>query len=145
MSNTPLKGFLAAEDDREVRVDVRDGTWIIPRSDIESLSEWENAPAAAHAHKPVQVVIKPGSKIGFLRMMTVHPLERPFTLPEHYSKLIGNRDLSEMAQQWGLRQGFKVVEPLGFGPHDTVSCWEDPSGWGLVCQGDDCGPPEVLE
>lgn len=145
MSNVPLKGYLADESDREIRVHVRRGTWIIPKSDIETLSDWKDSPGVMESLRPIQVVIKPGSTIGFLQKFVVEPMDRPFTLPAHYSELVGNKDLSLLANEWGLRHGFSIDEPISADGHDTVSCWGEPGGWGLHCEADDSGYPILRE
>jgi hypothetical protein len=140
MENTALKGFLSSESDDEVRVDVSGGTWIVRRADIEQQLDWTEPAPTFHAEgKPVKVVIRAGAQVGFLRFVTVEPIERPITLPARYSKVAGTESISDSTEEWGRSHGFQLdVKVAAANGHTSVSCWDDPSGFGAVCQGDDC-------
>lgn len=143
MTNTPLRGLLASDADGEVRINVPGGTWVIQRADIERQSDWANptvaASAAGDAGTPVEVVVRPGASIGWLQTLTIELLVRPMTLPDRYRNVVGSEDLSRQSEEWGRTHGFAfdrvVVAEAG---HTSVSCWDHPSGFGTVCQGDDC-------
>ena len=139
MTNTPLKGLLASDADGEVRINVPGGTWVIQRADIERQTEWANPTVAEEGGKPVEVVVRPGASIGWLQTLTIESLERPMTLPDRYRAVVGSDDLSRQSEEWGRAHGFAfnrvVTAEAG---HTSVSCWDHPSGFGTVCQGDDC-------
>lgn len=139
MTNTPLKGLLASDADGEVRINVPGGTWVIQRADIERQSEWANPTVAEEGGKPVEVVVRVGASIGWLQTLTIESLERPMTLPDRYRAVVGSEDLARQSEEWGRAHGFAfnrvVTAEAG---HTSVSCWDHPSGFGTVCQGDDC-------
>ena len=138
MENTALKGFLTKDTDEEVRIDVPSGTWIIRRADLESLSDWKDAPPHDRG-KPVHVVVKAGAKIGMLTTVTVQPVERPMTLSEDRSQLVESKEYEELSGDWGNTHGFLFDEKtLKAFSHTTVCCWEEyPSHF--ECRNDDCG------
>ena len=132
-----LRGFLVEENDRELRVKVAGGTWLLGRDDILSLDDWDNPVSVDFDGRPVAITTKPGATIGFLQRVRVDEVERPMTLSDEGSKLFGNQELERMTQEWGGRMGFDMAaEAVGASP--SACCWEDPSGWGMICKADDC-------
>jgi len=134
---TPLLGFLVQESDSEIRVDVGGGTWIIDRADIEHMSDWENPPAIDIEGRAVQVVAKSGATLGFLQPVKVTASDRPMTLPEGFTKILGGERLRELSESWGAQYDLEVA-PSDIGQSPTVCDYDDPSGFGTIVKTDDC-------
>jgi hypothetical protein len=133
----PLQGFLVDESDKELRVGVTHGVWIIDRADVESLSDWEDPIKADFDGRPVQVVTRPGATLGFLQSVKVQPVDRPMTLSEQGARIFGSDQLQRMTQAWGGKLGFEVaLRARARSP--SASCWDSPGGWGMTCAADDC-------
>lgn len=133
----PLLGFLVEESDTEVRVRVSGGDWIIQRGDVEALSDWEDAVQVDFDGRAVQVLTKSGATLGFLQSVKVTASDRPMTLPESISKLVGDARMRELSDAWGAQYDMTVVDP-DVGQSPTVCDVSDPNGFGLVIKTDDC-------
>lgn len=136
-SAAPLRGFLVEENERELRIKVAGGTWLLGRDDVSSVEDWDDAISVDFDGRPVSVTTKPGSTIGFLQRVKVAEVERPMTLTQEGAKLFGNEMLDRMTKDWGGQMGFEMVAD-GAGSSPSACCWEDPSGWGMICKADDC-------
>jgi hypothetical protein len=133
----PLLGFLVEQSDLEIKVRVSGGEWVIRRDDVESMSDWDSAIAVDFEGRPVQVVAKSGATLGFMQSVTVMASERPMTLPEGLSRLVGDQRMRELSDAWGAQFDLQVVDP-DVGQSPTVCDCSDPNGFGLVIKTDDC-------
>jgi hypothetical protein len=137
VNKAPLLGFLVDDSGSQIRVQVADGTWIIDRSDIEKLSDWENPVAVDISGRAVQVIVRSGSTIGFLQSIKVTASDRPMTLPEGFSKVLGEERLRELSETWGAQNDLQTLA-TDAGNSPTVCDWSDPNGFGLIIKIDDC-------
>lgn len=133
----PLLGFVVKESDSKIHVRVSGGDWVIRREDIDSMSDWENHTAVDIKGRAVQVMPKSGATLGFLQSVKVTARDRPMTLPEGFSKLLGSDRVTELGRSWGVQHDLQVIdEAIGASP--TVCDWDDPSGFGTIVKTDDC-------
>lgn len=130
-----LQGFLVDETERQVKIAVPHGAWLISRDDVVSIAEWEN-PIGNLDGRPVEATIRPGAQIDFLQSVKVATADRPLTLTDSLSEIVGRRELDEMARSWAGRMGFDLVQPGGESS-PSACCWETGT-WGMECQPDDC-------
>ena len=133
----PLLGFLVKENDSEIRVRVSGGEWVINRDDVDSLQDWTDAIAVDFDGRGVQVFTKAGATLGWLQTVQVNASDRPMTLPENLSKLVGDVRMNELADAWGAQFDLQVVDP-DVGASPTVCDVSDPNGFGLIIKTDDC-------
>lgn len=133
----PLLGFLVNESDSEIRVRVSGGEWLISRDDVDSLEDWTEASAVDFEGRAVQVVTKTGATLGFLQSVQVKVSDRPMTLPDGLSKLVGDVRMNELGNAWGAQYDLAVVDP-DVGQSPTVCDFSDPNGFGLIIKTDDC-------
>jgi hypothetical protein len=132
----PLQGFLQDESDEEVRISVPGGTWVVKRSDLVGLEDWKD-PVGEGDGRPVQAEVRSGAVIGFNQSVKVEPRERPMTMPDKLSQVVGMDVLREMGNAWAGRLGFKAVVDAGAGSSPSACCWET-GNWGMDCSPDDC-------
>jgi hypothetical protein len=137
VNKAPLLGFLVDDSDSQISVQVSDGTWIIDRADIDQLSDWENPVAVNISGRAVQVIVRSGSTIGFLQSIKVTAIDRPMTLPEGFSKILGGERVRELSETWGAQNQLEAVA-TDAGNSPSVCDWSDPNGFGLILKVDDC-------
>jgi hypothetical protein len=141
--SVPLRGYIVEEDANRVWIQDREGTWAVNRSDIVATQEWKGNDPRFQG-KPTCVFIRDGADIFEIKPYKVKMSSLPITLesqgkePAHE----GERMMRKLEQKYVRHLGFlNEVDP---GPlvliGTTVCCYGDPSGFGLICEGDDCGP-----
>lgn len=135
--NAPLLGFLVEEDEDRITVRVDGGRWIIDRTDVVSLSDWDDAFPVAFPGRPVAVVTRSGASLGFLQTVTVDDTDRPMTLPAGMSALVGEQGLAQMAEAWGTAHAVSFdSEAVGQSP--TVCDCTPVGEFGMIIKTDDC-------
>ena len=70
---------------------VAGGTWILGRSDIESMSDWDDPVEVDFDGRPVEIVAKGRARRRALQRVVVKPVDRPMTLSDKGSQLLGKK------------------------------------------------------
>ena len=109
--------------------------------------EWKGSDARFRG-KPTCVFIRDGAEIFEVKPYRVKLARLPLTLSAtaDHPAPAGETMMRKMEQRAFRHLGFlNEVDP---GPlvliGTTVCCYGDPSGFGLICEGDDCGPIDAL-
>lgn len=135
----PLLGFLVGESDSEIRVRVAGGTWLIDRSDVESMDDWDDPVSVDFEGRPVRVTARSGATLGFLQSMTIESSDRPLTRLKRASTLFGAEHLEGLSKTWGAQHEFADDQvTLEAGGSPSVCEREDPSGFGMILFPCDC-------
>lgn len=148
--SVPLRGYVVEEDNERLWIQDREGTWAVKRADIVKTQDWKGSDSRFNG-KPTCVFIRDGADILEVRPYRVKLARLPITLGATADQPApeGEAMMRKMEQRMFRHLGF--LNETGAGPlfppvviGTTVCCYGDPSGFGLVCEGDDCGPIEAL-
>jgi hypothetical protein len=145
--SVPLRGYIVEEDDERLWIQDREGTWAVKRADVVATQEWKGSDARFRG-KPTCVFIRDGAEIFEVKPYRVKLARLPLTLSAtaDHPAPAGETMMRKMEQRAFRHLGFlNEVDP---GPlvliGTTVCCYGDPGGFGLICEGDDCGPIDAL-
>ncbi len=146
--SVPLRGYVVEEDRERLWIQDREGTWAVKRADIVATQAWD-APNPRYGGKPTCVFIRDGADIFEMRPYRVKLARLPITLGTGGDQpAVGGETMMRKMEQRAFRHlGF--LNEIDAGPlfppiiGTTVCCYGDPSGFGLICEGDDCGPIEI--
>lgn len=96
----PLFGFLIAESEAELRVQVVGGTWIVRPEDAE-VTAWDT-PVGTGEGRPVELRVRSGASVQYLQTLQVLAAGRPMTIPEKMVEAIGQEEVDAMARSWAV-------------------------------------------
>lgn len=148
--SVPLRGYVVEEDSERLWIQDREGTWAVKRSDIVATQEWKGSDPRFRG-KPTCVFVRDGADILEVRPYRVKLARLPITLDRTGDQPdpAGETMMRKMEQRMFRHLGFlneidpgPLVPPVIIGT--TVCCYGDPSGFGLICEGDDCGPIDAF-
>ncbi len=142
-ASVPLRGYVVDQDKERLWIQDREGTWSVARADIVATQEWNGNDPRFHG-KPTCVFVRDGAEILEIKTYRVQATGVPITLGAigEQPTIRGEEAMRMLERRTFRHLGlFNDVDP---GPlvliGTTVCCYGDPSGFGLICAGDDSGP-----
>lgn len=149
VASVPLRGYVVEQDNERIWIQDREGTWAVNKADVVATQEWDGSDPRFRG-KPTCVFIRDGADILEIRPYRVKIARLPITLGTGGDKpTVEGEESMRMLESRAFRHlGFlNDIDPGPLLPPvigTTVCCYGDPSGFGLICEGDDCGPIEAF-
>jgi len=141
--SVPLRGYVVEEDDGRLWIQDREGTWAVRREDIVVTQDWKGSDPRFRG-KPTCVFIREGAEIFEVKPYRVKLSRLPITINQADAKPAEAGEQMMRTLERGMARHLGFLNEVDPGPlvliGTTVCCYGDPSGFGLICEGDDCGP-----
>lgn len=143
LASVPLRGYVVEEDTERLWIQDREGTWAVKRADIVATQEWKGSDPRFRG-KPTCVFIRDGADIFEVKPYRVKLARLPITLGASGEQPAVEGDAAMRRLEARMYRHLGFMNEVDPGPlvliGTTVCCYGDPSGYGLICEGDDCGP-----